>query len=157
MKASDIHIEPWEDAVVVRYRIDRELKEMRRLKPQKMIQATAPMNYGEKIVMRILDKQKSTLPLAELGFSAHNLGVYRDKIKTPYGMVLHVGSTGSGKSMTAEKLKRVAVENGMITLFWDGLEKVLNGVSSLEELLARVKPDEFDCRPFWWSERFNLS
>ncbi len=62
--------------------------------------ATAPMNYGEKIVMRILDKQKSMLPLEALGFSAYNLKRYRELLKNPYGMILHVGPTGSGKSMT---------------------------------------------------------
>ncbi|MFT5825153.1 MAG: type IV pilus assembly protein PilB [Yoonia sp.] len=62
--------------------------------------ATAPLNHGEGVVMRILDKQKSTLPLPALGFSEENLGKYRELIKRPYGMVLHCGPTGSGKSMT---------------------------------------------------------
>ena len=62
--------------------------------------ATAPMNFGEKIVMRIIDKQKSTLPLDQLGFSKRNLDLYRTLIGSPYGMILHVGPTGSGKSMT---------------------------------------------------------
>ena len=62
--------------------------------------STAPLNHGEGIVMRILDKQKSTLPLSALGFSERNLGLYRDLIKLPYGMILHCGPTGSGKSMT---------------------------------------------------------
>ena len=62
--------------------------------------ATAPLNHGEGVVMRILDKQKSTLPLPALGFSDENLGMYRELIQRPYGMVLHCGPTGSGKSMT---------------------------------------------------------
>lgn len=62
--------------------------------------ATAPLNHGEGIVMRILDKQKSTLPLPALGFSEENLSRYRELITQPYGMVLHCGPTGSGKSMT---------------------------------------------------------
>lgn len=62
--------------------------------------AIAPMNFGEKVVMRIIDKQKSTLPLSDLGFSDYNLRRYRELIQSPYGMVLHVGPTGSGKSMT---------------------------------------------------------
>jgi type IV pilus assembly protein PilB len=58
------------------------------------------MKDGEKVVMRILDKQKSTLPLPALGFSEENLNKYRDCIRQPYGMILHCGPTGSGKSMT---------------------------------------------------------
>ena len=62
--------------------------------------STSPMNDGEGIVMRLLDKQKSTLPLSELGFSEGNLRLYRGLITRPYGMILHCGPTGSGKSMT---------------------------------------------------------
>ncbi|MEZ0368333.1 MAG: ATPase, T2SS/T4P/T4SS family [Candidatus Sericytochromatia bacterium] len=140
-RASDIHIEPWEEAVVVRFRIDGALKDMHVLKPAGLCQpmvsrlkimanlniaekrlpqdgrivfkqfgrknidvdlrvAIAPMNFGEKVVMRLLDKQKSTLPLEALGMSARNLEVYRVLLHSPYGMILHVGPTGSGKSMT---------------------------------------------------------
>ena len=137
--ASDIHIEPAEDRVYVRYRIDGILKDqlqlpkashralISRLKimsdlniserrlPQdgriifKKFNAkfdldlrvsTAPMNHGEKICARILDKTKSCLPLDKLGFSPYNLTLYRDLINVPYGMILHCGPTGSGKSMT---------------------------------------------------------
>ena len=62
--------------------------------------STAPLNHGEGAVMRILDKQKSTLPLPALGFSEANLARYRELITRPYGMILHCGPTGSGKSMT---------------------------------------------------------
>jgi type IV pilus assembly protein PilB len=51
--------------------------------------ATGPMNFGEKVVMRILDKQKTTLPLPALGFSEENLSRYRECIRQPYGMILH--------------------------------------------------------------------
>jgi len=141
MRASDIHIEPWEEFVMVRYRVDGDLRDVHRLKPLSLALpiaarikvmasmnlaerrlpqdgrivfkehsrnrqdfdlrvATAPMNFGEKIVMRIIDKQKSTLPLDQLGFSKRNLDLYRTLIGSPYGMILHVGPTGSGKSMT---------------------------------------------------------
>ncbi|PKL77280.1 MAG: hypothetical protein CVV27_06035 [Candidatus Melainabacteria bacterium HGW-Melainabacteria-1] len=141
LRASDIHIDPWEEAVLVRYRIDGNLKDMHVLKPPSLIQpmvarikimanlniserrlpqdgrivfkhfsrkgpdvdlrvATSPMNFGEKVVMRLLDKQKTTLPLEALGISARNLELYRLVLKSPYGMILHVGPTGSGKSMT---------------------------------------------------------
>lgn len=62
--------------------------------------STAPLNHGEGVVMRILDKSKSTLPLPALGFEPENLEIYRELIKRPYGMILHCGPTGSGKSMT---------------------------------------------------------
>ena len=51
--------------------------------------STAPLNHGEGIVMRILDKSKSTLPLPALGFEPENLEIYRELIKRPYGMILH--------------------------------------------------------------------
>src|SRR5690606_33056707 len=57
--------------------------------------ATAPLNHGEGMVMRLLDKQKSTLPLTALGFSSENLSRYREVIRQPYGMILHCGPTGS--------------------------------------------------------------
>jgi len=137
--ASDIHIEPAEDRVYVRYRIDGILKDQlqlpkachralisrlkimsemniseRRLPQDGRIVyknynskfdldlrvSTAPMNHGEKICARILDKTKSCLPLDKLGFSDYNLKLYRDLIQVPYGMILHCGPTGSGKSMT---------------------------------------------------------
>ena len=137
--ASDIHIEPAEDRVYVRYRIDGVLKDQMQL-PKSSHRAlisrikimsdlniserrlpqdgrivfkkfnpkfdldlrvsTAPMNHGEKVCARILDKTKSCLPLEKLGFSSYNLTMYRDLIQVPYGMILHCGPTGSGKSMT---------------------------------------------------------
>ena len=51
--------------------------------------STCPMNHGEGCVMRVLDKQKSTLPLEDLGFAEENLAVYRNNIQRPYGMILH--------------------------------------------------------------------
>lgn len=62
--------------------------------------APGPMNQGKQVVMRILDKAKSTLPSPALGFSEDNLRRYRQCIQQPYGMILHCGPTGSGKSLT---------------------------------------------------------
>ena len=59
-----------------------------------------PDEPWRKVVMRILDKTTSTLPLPALGFSEENLASYRECIRQPYGMILHCGPTGSGKSMT---------------------------------------------------------
>jgi type IV pilus assembly protein PilB len=123
--ASDIHLEPWEKEMVVRYRIDGLTQEKLRL-PGRVAGAlaarikimcnldiaerrlpqdgrivfkqynkknididlrvsTAPLNHGEGVVLRILDKQKSTLPLPALGFSPANLTQYRECIRQPYG------------------------------------------------------------------------
>src|SRR6185436_20532641 len=62
--------------------------------------STLPSNHGEKVCMRILDKQKSMLPLEQLGLSNYNLCHYRTALQAPYGMILHCGPTGSGKSMS---------------------------------------------------------
>jgi type IV pilus assembly protein PilB len=172
--ASDIHIEPAEEEVVVRYRIDGDMKIVNRFKPARLIQpmvarlkimsnldisehrlpqdgrivfkqysktgadfdlrvAIAPMNHGEKAVMRILDKQKSVLPLADLGFSARNLELYRDKIAAPYGMVLHVGPTGSGKSMTLYAALN-EIKNPTINIHTaeDPIEYTLPGINQLQ-------------------------
>ncbi len=138
--ASDIHIEPGEKELTIRYRVDglcqTKLKLPARVSPALVARlkimadldiaerrlpqdgriifknftkknidvdlrcSTAPLNHGEGMVMRLLDKQKSTLPLTALGFSDGNLRKYREVIRQPYGMILHCGPTGSGKSMT---------------------------------------------------------
>jgi type IV pilus assembly protein PilB len=121
--ASDIHIEPMEKDLLVRYRIDGMCQEKLRLPKQvanamvtrlkimcnldiserrlpqdgrivfkkytkknmdiDLRVATGPMSHGEKVVMRILDKQKSTLPLTALGFSDENLEKYRACVRQP--------------------------------------------------------------------------
>jgi type IV pilus assembly protein PilB len=174
MGASDIHIEPWEKEVVVRYRVDGDLRIMNRFGPQTLILpivarikimsnldiaerrlpqdgrivfkkytrknldfdlriAITPMNYGEKVVLRILDKQRSTLPLSKLGFSPQNLAIYRDKIMTPYGMILHVGPTGSGKSMTLyAALNEIQRPEINIQTVEDPIEYTLPGINQMQ-------------------------
>jgi len=172
--ASDIHIEPGEEEVVVRYRVDGDMRVVNRLKPARLIQpmvarlkimanldiaehrmpqdarivfkqysrpgadfdlrlAIAPMNFGEKAVMRILDKQKSVLPLADLGFSPRNLELYREKIAAPFGMVLHVGPTGSGKSMTLYAALN-EIKNPTINIHTaeDPIEYTLPGINQMQ-------------------------
>jgi type IV pilus assembly protein PilB len=136
-RASDIHIEPQEREVRVRYRVDGVLHEVTtqnrkslsaivsRLKimadldiaerrvPQdgrislktenKAIDlrvSTLPTVYGEKVVMRILDKSSVLLELSDLGFLDHNYNRYEHSFRKPYGMILVTGPTGSGKSTT---------------------------------------------------------
>jgi len=62
--------------------------------------ATGPMVFGEKVVMRLLDKASTSVSLEMMGYSEYNLKIYEKLIKSPYGMILHVGPTGSGKTTT---------------------------------------------------------
>lgn len=95
--------------------------------------STAPLNHGEGIVMRILDKQKSTLPLPALGFSDRNLGLYRDLIQRPYGMILHCGPTGSGKSMTLySALNEINTPDICIRTAEDPIEYTLPGLLQMQ-------------------------
>jgi type IV pilus assembly protein PilB len=95
--------------------------------------STAPLNHGEGIVMRILDKQKSTLPLPALGFSAENLSIYRELIRRPYGMVLHCGPTGSGKSMTLySALNEINNSDTVIRTAEDPIEYTLDGLCQMQ-------------------------
>lgn len=174
MGASDIHIEPWENEILVRYRVDGVLRIVNRFTPRTLIRpfvarikvmsdldiserrlpqdgriifkkytnrgfdfdlrvATAPMNHGEKIVMRILDKQKAVMPLINLGLSPRHMKLYREKIETPYGMILHVGPTGSGKSMTLyAALNEVQSPEVNIQTIEDPIEYTLAGLNQLQ-------------------------
>jgi type IV pilus assembly protein PilB len=95
--------------------------------------STAPLNHGEGAVMRLLDKQKSTLPLTALGFSEQNLEMYRDLIKRPYGMILHCGPTGSGKSMTLySALNEINDPGKCIRTAEDPIEYTLKGLLQMQ-------------------------
>ncbi len=170
---SDIHVEPQEKDVVIRYRVDGLCHEKLRL-PAKVGPAlvarlkimcnldiaerrlpqdgriifkqytrknldldlrvsTAPLNHGEGVVMRILDKQKTTLPLTALGFSEDNLVRYRKCISQPYGMILHCGPTGSGKSMTLySALNEINTPDVVIRTAEDPIEYTLPGLNQMQ-------------------------
>lgn len=135
--ASDIHFEPYEKSLRVRYRIDGVLYDVmqppmklkaalssrikimseldiseRRLPQDGRIKlkirdksvdlrvSTLPTLFGEKIVMRILDKSNLSLELTKLGFEEQALKDFNNSIISPYGMVLVTGPTGSGKTTT---------------------------------------------------------
>jgi len=170
---SDIHVEPREKELVIRYRVDGVCTEKLNLPPKvagslvarlkimshmdiaerrlpqdgriifkqytrKNIDidlrvSTAPLNHGEGVVMRILDKQKSTLPMPALGFSEENLGRYRETIVQPYGMILHCGPTGSGKSMTLySALNEINDPGKVIRTAEDPIEYTLNGINQMQ-------------------------
>ena len=135
--ASDIHIEPDDKRLKVRYRVDGRLYEkmsppfqmhaaivsrikivaeldiaQRRLpqdggihilmqsRPVDLRVSVMPGNFGEKVVIRVIDARRILTSLESLGFSYDNLQLFRDKIKTPNGIVLVTGPTGSGKNTT---------------------------------------------------------
>ncbi len=136
--ASDIHIEPYENSLRVRYRVDgvmhttmslptkiknaltSRIKIMskldiaeRRLPQDGRIKlklgrkreidfrvSTLPTLFGEKTVLRILDKSNLQIDLTKLGFEKKQLDDFMDAIEKPYGMVLVTGPTGSGKTTT---------------------------------------------------------
>jgi len=62
--------------------------------------ATQPTVHGENVVMRLLDKTKSLVPLEDLGFSEHNITLLKKLIKRPEGIIILTGPTGSGKTTT---------------------------------------------------------
>lgn len=95
--------------------------------------STIPLNHGEGAVMRLLDKQKSTLPLPALGFSEENLELYRGLITRPYGMILHCGPTGSGKSMTLySALNEINDPGKNIRTAEDPIEYTLEGLCQVQ-------------------------
>ena len=136
-RASDIHVEPTESDLRIRFRIDGVLHEVMRspraiqagvisrLKVMADINiaerrvpqdgritmkvngrgidlrvATLPTVYGEKVVMRILDKGQALLKLEDLGFLPESLDRFESSYRKPYGTILVTGPTGSGKSTT---------------------------------------------------------
>ncbi|MEL6349569.1 MAG: type IV-A pilus assembly ATPase PilB [Myxococcota bacterium] len=136
--ASDIHIEPYEKQLRIRYRIDGVLYEVmkppvklksaitsrikimssldiaeRRLPQDGRIRmkmgrnkqmdfrvSVCPVLWGEKIVLRLLDKSNLQLDMTRLGFEEDVLVGFREQIYKPFGMVLITGPTGSGKTTT---------------------------------------------------------
>ena len=92
-----------------------------------------PTVYGEKIVMRLLDKTGFDFNLTTLGFPKENLGVFKKVINQPYGMVVVSGPTGSGKSTSLyAALKEIKSETTNITTVEDPVEYQLDGVNQVQ-------------------------
>jgi type IV pilus assembly protein PilB len=167
--ASDIHIEPFEHEIRVRYRIDGALQEV--MKPPLKLKAaltsrikimsslniaerrvpqdgriklkmgkrvidyrvsTLPVLFGEKIVMRILDKGNLALDLSKFGFEAKAEADLMKAILNPYGMVLVTGPTGSGKTTTLySALSRVNTMDVNIMTAEDPVEYNLMGINQV--------------------------
>ncbi len=172
--ASDIHIEPFEHEIRIRYRVDGALQEV--MKPPLKMKAaltsrvkilaqlniaerrvpqdgrlklkmgtrvidfrvsTLPVLFGEKIVLRILDKGNLTLDLTRFGFESKAEADLMRAILNPYGMVLVTGPTGSGKTTTLySALQRINTVETNIMTAEDPVEYNLPGINQ-----SQVRPE----------------
>ncbi|MBP7735819.1 MAG: type II secretion system ATPase GspE [Spirochaetes bacterium] len=172
-RASDIHVEPYEKDLVVRFRIDGILYNMytppkkyqgavisrikimanlniaeNRLPQDGRIQlkiagkdidirvSTFPTYYGERIVLRILNKSDMSFDLEAIGFDKKTLEEFDKLIKKTYGVVLVTGPTGSGKSTTLYSvLQKLKNEDVNILTVEDPIEYQIPGIGQMQ-----VKP-----------------
>jgi general secretion pathway protein E len=168
--ASDIHIEPYENRLIVRFRVDGVLKEMlqsrravaplivsrikvmskldiaeKRLPQDGRISlriagravdvrvSTIPSGHGERVVMRLLDKQAGRLDLQHLGMSAADQQLMDDLIHRPHGIILVTGPTGSGKTTTLyAALERINDRSRNILTVEDPVEYDLDGIGQTQ-------------------------
>ncbi|TDA67727.1 MAG: type II/IV secretion system protein [Clostridia bacterium] len=95
--------------------------------------STLPTIFGEKAVIRLLDKSQMLLRLEDLGFNDELLAGYRSLIRRPYGMILVTGPTGSGKTTTLYATLNAinTVEKNIITIE-DPVEYVLPGINQIQ-------------------------
>jgi type IV pilus assembly protein PilB len=153
--ASDIHVEPSENNIRIRFRIDGVLKEMApapkeiqsaiisRLKimsEMDIAERRIPQDgrltvaaRGRKIVMRILDNTAAQMALPELGFSPAVLAKWRSAYERPYGMLIVSGPTGSGKSTTLyATLNAVSRPEVNIVTVEDPVEYRIPGINQVQ-------------------------
>ncbi len=172
--ASDIHVEPYEKEVRVRFRVDGVLQTVmnppmklrdailsrikimakldiseKRLPQDGLIMikyrkdgkikdldfrvSTIPTLFGEKIVMRLLDKENLRLDMTKLGFEQESLAKFEKAILRPYGMVLVTGPTGSGKTNTLySSISRLNTPETNIMTAEDPVEFQLAGVNQVQ-------------------------
>ena len=168
--ASDIHLEPFEERLSVRFRVDGVLREvmsparalaglitsrikvMARLdiaekrvpqdgriglriagRPVDVRVSTLPSNHGERVVLRLLDKQAGRLDLAELGMDPDTEARMAALIGRPHGILLVTGPTGSGKSTTLyAALMRLNDRSRNIMTVEDPIEYDLDGIGQTQ-------------------------
>jgi type IV pilus assembly protein PilB len=173
--ASDIHLEPWPDKTVVRFRLDGVLHAIRtlpkpaypavvsRIKIMSRMDITirhvpqdgrASMRYarkdfdlrvssvpcvdGEKLVIRLLEKNPTFKTLRAVGFNERNYEMLAPLIRRPHGMILCCGPTGSGKSTTLfAALQEINDGTTNITTIEDPVEYRVNGVNQVEISVKR--------------------
>jgi len=166
INASDIHIEPYENKLFVRFRVDGVLQEI--LTQKKMLAplvvsrikvmakldiaekrlpqdgrislriagravdvrvSTLPSGHGERVVMRLLDKQAGRLNLEHLGMESKSLSLMSQIINKPHGVILVTGPTGSGKTTTLyAALTQLNNKSRNILTVEDPIEYFLEGV-----------------------------
>ncbi|MCB0328922.1 MAG: type II secretion system ATPase GspE [Bdellovibrionales bacterium] len=169
-RASDVHIEPYEDALNVRFRIDGVLYDVDRqdtshqaaiisrikvmaglnIAEKRLPQdgriglkiagkdvdirvSTVPTQFGERVVMRLLDKSGTVLNLGQIGIRKNNLDAIRKLIRKPNGIFLVTGPTGSGKTTTLySALTEVNKPELNILTVEDPIEYQLNGVGQMQ-------------------------
>jgi type IV pilus assembly protein PilB len=169
-RASDIHVEPLDERLRIRFRIDGHLVEafslpisvhpalssrlkimsgmniVEKRKPQdgqfstvvdaKEVDvrvASVATVFGEKIVMRILDKSRSMIGLSELGFPRETYLHYSKMIHSPFGMVICAGPTGAGKTTTLyASLLEVNSTGTNVTTVEDPVEYVFPGINQIQ-------------------------
>ena len=169
-RASDIHIEPFENTVRVRYRIDGNLASatevvkknqnalLTRIKIMSRMDITEnripqdgrfkiriqdkeidfrvsilPVHFGNKVVMRILDKSALAVGLDSLGFLPETLNAFKVSIAKPFGMILITGPTGSGKSTTLYSiLNQLNTPEKNIITVEDPIEYQLEGITQIQ-------------------------
>lgn len=168
--ASDVHIETFEDRIMIRFRIDGVLREV--LEPQRILAplitsrikvmakldiaekrlpqdgritlriagravdvrvSTMPTSHGERIVLRLLDKQSARLDLAQLGMPPKTLQIMSKLIAMPHGIILVTGPTGSGKTTTLyAALTTLNSDTRNILTVEDPIEYDLSGIGQTQ-------------------------
>ncbi len=170
VNASDIHIEPGENHLSIRYRVDGELQEVltpdrslaqmiasrvkimskldiaeKRLPQDGRISlkiaahpidvrvSTIPGAFGERIVMRLLDKQAGQLSLKQLGMNQAHLDMMQQLVKLPHGIILVTGPTGSGKTTSLyAAIEAINERSRNIMTIEDPIEYHLEGISQTQ-------------------------
>ncbi len=168
--ASDIHIEPFENRLVVRFRVDGVLREV--LQPKRALApllvsrvkvmskldiaekrlpqdgrislrvagrpvdvrvSTIPCGHGERVVMRLLNKQEGRLDLEQLGMDGQTLEVMDQLIHKPHGVILVTGPTGSGKTTTLYAvISRLNDHSRNLMTVEDPIEYYLDGIGQTQ-------------------------
>ncbi|MBT1451392.1 type II secretion system ATPase GspE [Glaciecola sp. XM2] len=168
--ASDIHIETFENQLIVRFRVDGVLREI--LRPNRKMSSmlvsrikvmskmdiaekrvpqdgrislriggravdvrvsTMPSSHGERVVLRLLDKNNARLDLTDLGMTAHNRKHFSSLIRKPHGIMLVTGPTGSGKSTTLYAgLTEINSKDRNILTVEDPIEFDLEGIGQTQ-------------------------
>ncbi len=169
-QASDIHIEPFETSVLVRFRRDGILQKVieapkrlqsaiasrikimgelniaeKRLPQDGRIRikiagrdvdirlSTVPTGFGERLVLRLLDKTATLLDLTDIGFSPEALRKMDQMIRRPHGIILVTGPTGSGKTTTLYScLSRINLPDKNILTVEDPVEYQLQGIGQMQ-------------------------